>query len=102
MDRHEAWKAMDNFKREFFLKNEIKRVLLKSIKKNTKTTYARRYLATYYLSTLPRVSSGTLTNNRCVVSGRVWSVNKHTQFSRFVFRKKMYQADIPGCKRASW
>jgi hypothetical protein len=62
---------MDNFKREFFLKNEIKKILLKSIKKNTKTTFGRRYLASYYLSTLPRISVGTLTNNRCVVSGRV-------------------------------
>jgi ribosomal protein S14 len=41
-------------------------------------------------------------NNRCVYSGRSWGVNSSTGMSRFVHRTKVYQAEIPGCRRASW
>jgi hypothetical protein len=53
------------------VKSEVKRKLLKSIKNNKNTTFGRRFLASYYLNKLPRISVATMTNKRCVVSGRV-------------------------------
>jgi len=61
---------MDKLKRVFFLKNQIKRVLLKSIKLNKNLSYLRRYQAHYYLSNLPKISNITKLTNRCSFSGR--------------------------------
>ena len=93
---------MDNLKRQFFLKNEFKRLILKSLKKSKTVSYSRRYQAAYQLTTLPRISTRTMSVNRCVVSGRVWSTNKQTGYSRFVLRNESYSSNIPGCRRASW
>ena len=93
---------MDNYKRKIFLKNESKKILLKSIKKNKNVTYTKRHLSSFYISNLVRFSGQNYNVNRCVVSGRAWSVNRKTFTSRFVFRNKAYASLIPGCKRASW
>jgi len=93
---------MDNLKRKSFLGNEVKRLLLKSIKKSTVIPYSRRYQAAYQLTLLSRISSRSTPSNRCVVSGRVWSVNRKTKYSRFIFRKEAYSSNIPGCRKASW
>jgi len=85
-----------------FLKKELKRVILKSIKINKSTSISRRYLAAYLLSKQPRFSASTFSNNRCTVSGRVWSVNGKTGYGRFVFRNKAYNSELPGFRRASW
>ena len=92
---------MDNYKRELFLKNELKRKLLRSIKRSSYTPLSRRYMAAYYMTTLPKYSSQNFSSNRCAVSGRVWSVNKKTKYSRFVFRNEVAKSNIPGCRRAS-
>ena len=88
-------------KRSFFLKNEIKRLILKSIKKNQTITLTRRYLVSYYITTLPRVSTSTTPVNRCAFSGRSWGTNRFTRTSRFVLRQKAYNSQLPGCRRAS-
>lgn len=93
---------MDHYKRKVFLKNEVKKILLKSIKKNKNVNYTKRHLASFYMSNLTRFTGKNLNVNRCVVSGRSWGVNRKTLTSRFVFRKKAYNSLIPGCKRASW
>jgi len=93
---------LDNLKRIFFLKNEIKRIFLKSNLRNRKVNYSRRYLSYYYLINLPRFSSRTLVRNRCIMTGRVWSINKKTKLSRFVFRSKANKTNLPGYSRASW
>ena len=93
---------MDNLKRQFFLKNEFKQLIPKSLKKSKTIPYSRRYQASYHLTTLPRISTRTVLVNRCVVSGRVWSTNKQTNYSRFVLRNESYTANIPGCGKASW
>jgi ribosomal protein S14 len=88
-------------KRNFFLKNEIKKILLKSLKKNQAVTLPRRYLAAYYLTTLPKISTSSVPVNRCSFSGRSWGTNRLTNTSRFIFRTKAYNAQLPGCRRAS-
>lgn len=54
-----------------------------------------------YLVRMPRFSSYTFLNRRCIISGRVWSTNKKTSLSRFELRKEVYKANIPGFRRAS-
>ena len=102
MDRHKSWIMLDNYKRIFFLKTEIKRFLLKNILKNKKISFSRRFLISYYILNLPRVSTRTLIRNRCSLTGRVWGLNKQTKLTRFVFRNKMNKSDLPGFNRASW
>ena len=62
---------MDNLKRHFFLKNEFKRKILKSIKKSKNYSFIKRQQASYYLTLLPKISSKTYSVNRCVYSGRI-------------------------------
>lgn len=102
MDRHNLWKNVDNFKRKLFLKNEIKKQLLKSIKKNKYLSYLQRTKASFYISNLPRTATLTYATNRCYVSGRSQSVDRKTRLSRFKFRNHAYASDLPGLKRASW
>lgn len=93
---------MDKYKRRFVLKNEFKKKILKSFIKSQCIAHEKRYQAAFHLSTLPRMSSITIIRNRCVISGRVWSVNSKTKYSRFILRRESYKSNIPGLKRASW
>lgn len=102
MDRHNLWVSMDNYKRKIFIKQEIKKILLVSYKSSKKATYLNRYKASFYLSMLPRSSAKTRITNRCVFSGRVWAVNRKTNYSRFLFRDQAYNSNLPGFRRASW
>jgi ribosomal protein S14 len=92
---------MDRFKRIIFIKHEFKRNLLKSLKVNQKIPYSIRYKAAFYLSTKPRFSSLNYSSKRCIVSGRVWGVEKVTGLTRFVFREEANNSSLPGCSRAS-
>ena len=102
MTRHKLWIKVDNYKRYMFLKNEIKKKILKSIRLSKKVPILFKYKASYYSTFLSKSSSKTFFVNRCIMSGRVWGVNKHSNYSRFIFRKKIYKTDIPGSKRSSW
>lgn len=93
---------MDDYKRKLYLKHEIKRRLLKSIKSNKLISFRIRYQTVFFSSKFTKLSSYTYSNKRCVVSGRVWSVTSKTNYSRFIFRSEAYLSNIPGMKRASW
>ena len=93
---------MDVIKRKMFIKTEIKRRLLKSLKTSHLVPFSRRYQAVCFLTRLPRISSVTQVRNRCVLSGRVWSVNNKTRYGRFILRDNAYNSNIPGLSRASW
>ena len=71
MSRHKKWILLDNFKRKIFLKFIVKRLILKSIKNTISISNSRRYLAYMQLIRAPKFSSGTLSNSRCIISGRV-------------------------------
>jgi len=62
---------LDNFRRKLFLKNELKKIILKSLIKNTKLPLSYRYFALYNKSKLMRLSSVTQQKNKCVETGRV-------------------------------
>jgi ribosomal protein S14 len=93
---------MDSYKRSLYLKKEIKRSILKSVKLNRNTFYYRRYLAAFLLSKLPRFSSVSYKRNRCLLSARSYGNNKITGCSRFVSRQKIHNAELPGFSRYSW
>ena len=102
MSRHKKWILLDNYKRKIFLKNIIKKTLLKSIKSSILIPNYKRYLAYFYLIRRPKMASSVSFNNRCIVSGRVWSTNKKTELSRFELRSEVYKSNLPGLRRASW
>ena len=102
MSRHELWLSNDRRKRYIYLKFELKKKLLKSIKLNTQVVNYRRYWAYFYLLQYPQFSRKILMRNRCITSGRVHSVNSKLALSRFTLRKKLYQTNLPGFRRASW
>lgn len=102
MIRETQWKSMDILRRKLFLKNELKRLILTSLIRNTKLPLTHRYLALYSKSKLYRSSSKTQQQNRCVSTGRIWGVNKHANYSRFLFRTESYKGNLPGFSRASW
>lgn len=102
MNRRLQWKLMDNYRRKIFLKTEIKKHLLTGLIKNKNITTVYRYLAYWNKSKLITIGLQTKHNNRCTVTGRIWSVNKLTKFSRFFFRSESYKGNLPGFSRASW
>lgn len=102
MIRENRWKMLDNFRRKLFLKNELKKVILKSLIKNTKLPLSYRYFALYNKSKLMRLSSVTQQKNKCVETGRIWSTVKLTKYSRFFFRIESNNGNLPGFRRASW
>jgi small subunit ribosomal protein S14 len=102
MIRENRWKTLDNFKRKLFLKNELKKIILKSIINNTHLPISYRYFALYNKSKLLRLSSITQQKNKCVKTGRIWSTVKLTRYSRFLFRTESNNGNLPGFRRASW
>jgi small subunit ribosomal protein S14 len=93
---------LDKFKRSIFIKYELKRLILKSGVKNNYIKNISKYYILYKKSKICRWSSIIQQTNRCFKSGRAWSVNKLTRYSRFVFRREAYSGNIPGFRRASW
>ena len=51
---------------------------------------------------IPRNSSKTRIQNRCIETGRARSVLKFCKLSRIVLRKKASKGVIPGISKASW
>lgn len=102
MIRENRWKFVDIYRRKLFLKNELKRSILKSLIKNTNIPAIYRYLALYNKSKLYRFSSLTQQKNKCVETGRTWNTVKNTQYSRFFFRTQSNSGNLPGFRRSSW
>ncbi len=102
MIRENRWKFIDIFRRKLFLKNELKKIILKSLIKNNNIPLSHRYYALYNKSKLYRFSSISQQKNKCVETGRIWSTVKKTNYSRFFFRTESNVGNLPGFKRASW
>jgi hypothetical protein len=61
---------LDNLRRKLFLKSELKRIILKSIIKNTNISIVQRYYALFNKSKLLRTGSIIQQKNKCVKTGR--------------------------------
>jgi len=100
--REQNWVMLDNFKRQLFIKYELKKFIFKSISKNNNCKNSYKYLVLYKKNKLIRWSSISQQVNRCFLTGRQWAVFKSTRYSRFKFRTEAYQGNLPGFRKASW
>ena len=79
-----------------------KRLELKNIVKNIKSTSEEIWLAQQQLQKLPRNSSPTRNQSRCQVTGRPHAVYKKFGLSRIKLREMVMRGEIPGMRKASW
>ncbi|TMW72745.1 30S ribosomal protein S14 [Alteribacter natronophilus] len=54
------------------------------------------------LAKLPRNSSPTRLNNRCMVTGRPRGYMRKFELSRIKFRELAHKGQVPGVKKSSW
>lgn len=92
----------DKKKRKLIAKFELKRLTLKSIVCNSKFPINIRWKAGLDLSGLPRNSSKTRLNNRCIITGRGKAVHRSFRISRIELRNLSGKGLISGLKKSSW
>jgi len=100
--RQMQWNLLDVHRRKAYVKYELKNRLFKSILKNRTVPVGNRYAASYRRSTLPRKASITKVVNRCIQSGRQYTIIHKTRLARFPFRLQSYNGILPGVRRHSW
>ncbi|PYZ97543.1 30S ribosomal protein S14 [Alteribacter lacisalsi] len=54
------------------------------------------------LAKLPRNSSPTRLNNRCMITGRPRGYMRKFELSRIKFRELAHKGQVPGVKKSSW
>ena len=101
MNRQQLWKDLDNFKRVIYIKYELKKLVLLSVEKNKHTLYEVNIYTKYKLLELPNIQLQIKQNNRCVQSGRYFSVTKYLRLSRFFFRYNIRKHLLLGWKRTN-
>jgi small subunit ribosomal protein S14 len=92
----------DEKKRSLFNKYEAQRALLKFLFYNASLDKSIRFEAGKKLAGLPRNSSMTRIQRRCVFSARSRGVLRKFQLSRLKFRQLALQGLLPGVVKASW
>ena len=92
-----------NLKRERLVKKySKKRLSLKKIIKNKKTSPEERIDAINKLSKLPKNSSPCRLRNRCIVTGRPRGNYRKFKLSRIAFRELANNGMLPGITKSSW
>ena len=92
-----------NLKRERLVKKySKKRLSLKKIIKNKKTSPEERIDSINKLSKLPKNSSPCRLRNRCIVTGRPRGVYRKFRLSRIAFRELANDGKLPGVTKSSW
>ena len=81
---------------------EKKRLILKSILANNNLEFGVRWNASLELSGLPKNSSKTKLNNRCILTGRARATDRDFKISRICLRELAGSGFIPGLKKSSW
>lgn len=79
-----------------------KRMALKKILKDPKTTDEEFFIASRKLACLPRNSSPTRIKNRCSITGRSRAYYRKFGVSRIQLRELVSFGKIPGVIKASW
>lgn len=102
MTRREQWFLIDNFKRKYFLKKEIKYKILKFFKKNDLLPLLYKYFFFFLKTKFNHFFFPIQYNNRCQATSRIKGIVRFVKISRYVFRKKSYYGELPGFKRSSW
>jgi small subunit ribosomal protein S14 len=83
-------------------KYAAKRAALKEIAANLDLPMEERFKARLKLAKLPRNSSATRLNNRCLVTGRPRSYYRKLKMSRIALRDLASRGEIPGMVKSSW
>lgn len=83
-------------------KFERKRLILKSIIKNTYLTDLIKWNAIIKLTQLPSNSSKVYVTNRCTLTGRRKYINKFYRFSRIEFLKLARSGKICSLRKSTW
>ena len=92
-----------NLKREKLVrKYHKKRITLKKIIKNKKTSPDERIDAINKLSKLPKNSSPCRLRNRCIITGRPRGNYRKFKLSRIAFRELASTGQVPGILKSSW
>ena len=92
-----------NLKREKLVrKYSKKRIALKKIIKNKKTSPEARIDAINKLSKLPKNSLPCRLRNRCIVTGRPRGNYRKFKLSRIAFRELANDGKLPGITKSSW
>ena len=79
-----------------------KRMELKKLIMNKKTSQEDRFTAVMKLSSLPRDGSSIRVRNRCELSGRPRGFYRRVKLSRIALRELAASGQIPGMTKASW
>jgi small subunit ribosomal protein S14 len=88
--------------RSIVKKFERKRLILKSIIKNTYLTDLVKWNAILKLTQLPSNSSKVYITNRCIFTGRRKYINKFYRFSRIEFLKLTRSGNISNLRKSTW
>ena len=83
-------------------KLERKRLILKSIIKNTYLTNNIKWNAVLKFTELPNSSSKISINNRCTLTGKRKYINKFYRFSRIEFLKLARSGNISNLRKSTW
>lgn len=92
----------DQFKRLYYLKVELKNIILKSIIQNKTTKPIIRNYANYKKTLIIRRASIANQNNVCLLRGRIRGVWKFSQLSRHAMIKLAIYGGLHNTKVKSW
>ena len=93
---------LDNKKRFYFLRNELKLIKLKSIYNDLSLPKTIRNRAHLKLAQLINLGKKQKIKNRCIISSRGKGVYKKLGISRINLRRLGHQGLILGLSKASW
>ena len=96
-------KVVKNIQRqEIVARYSERRLELKSIIKNPKSSYIEKRLAYQKLEKMPRDANPIRLRNRCNLTGRPRGVYRRFGLSRISLREMANNGLIPGITKASW
>lgn len=86
----------DKWKRKKVKNNEYKKFLLKSIIQNSSVKKEIRWSALIDLQKQPKSSSKVRISNRCIFTGRKYSVSKKLKMNRLEIFRQLKKGLLPG------
>ncbi|KAI8371518.1 uncharacterized protein BYT42DRAFT_580564 [Radiomyces spectabilis] len=88
--------------RQAVANNELTRQAYRYITRNETLPARVRHQAQLQLNAMPKQSSPTFVQNRCVATGHGQGILREFKLCRFQFRLKALNGELPGVKKASW
>ena len=102
MNKETHWVIISDIKRKMFLKTAtVKFVYRNQLKVNTRSNILNMY-SNLKIQKYSKFNSICFVNNRCLVSGRGYSIKNRYKLSRFFLRKNYNRLAVSGLRRASW